>query len=129
MLKSNVGYSINQDNYLAGEETAKKTLENMSNSKLGFLFTSVKNDIKEVLKGVRKVTDTPIIGCTSSGAIMVPDGIISSDNGFVGMMMLCDEDMTIGIACHEAGRDARAIGRKVDGCIEPYARRRPDMGS
>ena len=113
MLKSNVGYSINQDNYLAGEETAKKTLENMSNSKLGFLFTSVKNDIKEVLKGVRKVTDTPIIGCTSSGAIMVPDGIISSDNGFVGMMMLCDEDMTIGIACHEAGRDARAIGRKV----------------
>lgn len=113
MLKSNVGYSINQDNYFAGEETAKKTLENMSNSKLGFLFTSVKNDIKEVLKGVRKVTDTPIIGCTSSGAIMVPDGIISSDNGFVGMMMLCDEDMTIGVACHEAGRDARAIGRKV----------------
>ena len=113
MLKSNVGYSINPDNYIAGEETATNALKNMSNSKLGFLFTSVKNDIKEVLKGVKKVTDTPIIGCTSSGAIMVPDGIISSDNGFAGMMMLCDEDMTIGIACHEAGRDARAIGRKV----------------
>lgn len=113
MLKSNVGYSIHPDSYSAGEETAKKTLENSSNAKLGLLFTSVKNDIKEVIKGIRNVTDTPIIGCTSSGAIMVPDGIISSDNGFTGMMSLDDENMTIGVACHEAGKDARAIGRKV----------------
>lgn len=113
MLKSNVGYSINSDSYTAGAETAKKAQENLPNSKLGFLFTSVKNDIKEVLKGVRNVTNIPVIGCTSSGAIMVPDGIISSDNGYAGMMMLDDENLTVGVACHEAGRNARAIGRKV----------------
>lgn len=27
--------------------------------------------------------------------------------------MLDDKDMTVGVACHEAGKDARAIGRKV----------------
>lgn len=113
MLKSKVGYSMDVDSFKTGEETAIKASENMSNAKLGFLYTSVKNDIKAVVKGVKSITDVPIIGCTSSGAIMVPDGIVSSDNGFAGMMVLDDSDMTIGVACHEAGRDARAIGRKV----------------
>lgn len=113
MLKSTIGYSTNQDSYTSGEETAKQAMNDLTNSKLGFLYTSVKNDIKEVIKGVRKVTSTPIIGCTSSEAIMVPDGIITSENGFSGMLMLDDENLKVGIACHEAGRDARSIGRKV----------------
>lgn len=113
MLKSKVGYSIDANSFRAGEETALKASGELTNTKLGFLYTSVNNDIKEVVKGVKSITDAPIIGCTSSGAIMVPDGIITSENGFAGMMMLDDSDMTVGIACHEAGRDARAIGRKV----------------
>lgn len=113
MLKSNVGYSTNPDSFTAGIETAELTSKDLKNIKLGLLFTSVKNDIKEVLKGVRKVTDTPIIGCTSSGAIMVKEGIIQSKDGFSGMMMFDDENMRVGIASHEAGKDARAIGRKV----------------
>lgn len=113
MLKSNVGYSTETESYLAGQETATKAQENLVNPKLGFLFTSVKNDLKEVIKGVQSTTKAPIIGCTSSGAIIVPDGIITSDNGFAGMLMLDDENLNIGLACHEAGKDARAIGRKV----------------
>ncbi len=113
MLKSAIGYSTNQDSYTSGKETARKAMNDLTNSKLGFLYTSVKNDIKEVIKGVRKVTNTPIIGCTSSEAIMVPDGIITSENGFSGMLMLDDDNLKVGIACHEAGRDARSIGRKV----------------
>lgn len=113
MLKSTIGYSTNQDSYTSGKETARKAMNDLTNSKLGFLYTSVKNDIKEVIKGVRKVTNTPIIGCTSSEAIMVPDGIITSENGFSGMLMLDDDNLKVGIACHEAGRDARSIGRKV----------------
>ena len=113
MLKSNVGYSINPDSYIAGQETAATATENLSSAKLGFLFASVKNDIKEVIKGIKSITNTPIIGCTSNGAIMVPDGIITSDNGFSGMLMLDDENLKVGVACHEAGKDARAIGRKV----------------
>lgn len=113
MLKSNVGYSTETESYLAGQETATKAQENLVNPKLGFLFTSVKNDLKEVIKGVQSTTKAPIIGCTSSGAIIVPNGIITSDNGFAGMLMLDDENLNIGLACHEAGKDARAIGRKV----------------
>lgn len=113
MLKSNVGYSTETESYLAGQETATKAQENLVNPKLGFLFTSVKNDLKEVIKGVQSTTKAPIIGCTSSGAIIVPDGIITSDNGFAGMLMLDDENLNIGLAWHEAGKDARAIGRKV----------------
>lgn len=113
MLKANVGYSIHADSYQSGEESIKKAHENLENIKINFLFTSVKNDIKELIKGIRKHTDTPIIGCTSSEAIIVPDGIISSENGYSGILSLDDENMTIGVACHEAGKDARTIGRKV----------------
>ncbi len=113
MLKSNVGYSVDQDSYITGQETATNSLQKLTNPKLGFLFTSVKNDIKEVIKGIKNITKTPIIGCTSSGAIIVPEKVVTSENGFAGMLMLDDENLTVGLACHEAGKDARAIGRKV----------------
>lgn len=113
MLKAKVGHSVDVDNFTAGAQTAAVATEGMEYAKLGFLYTSVKNDIKEVIKGVRSVTDAPIIGCTSSGCIMTPAGVIGSDNGFAGMMAFDDPDMVVGVACHEAGKDPRAIGRKV----------------
>lgn len=113
MLKAKVGQSIDIDNFTAGAQTAAVATEGMEYAKLGFLYTSVKNDVKEVIKGVRSVTDAPLIGCTSSGCIMTPDGVIESENGFAGMMAFDDPDMIVGVACHEAGKDPRAIGRKV----------------
>lgn len=113
MLKSKIGYSINENSFAVGQETAMKACVDLPDTKLGFLFTSEKNDIKQVVQGIKNVTDTPIIGCTSSGAIIVPDGIITSENGYAGMLMISEKDMKVGVACHEAGRDARAIGRKV----------------
>ncbi len=113
MLKSKVGYSIDEDNFTIGVKTATTATEGMEYAKLGFLYTSANNDIKEIIKGVRSVTDIPLIGCTSSGAIITPDGIITSENGFAGMMSFDDPDMVVGVACHESGKDARAIGRKV----------------
>ncbi len=113
MLKAKVSYSTNEDNYIAGIETAEGIVKELSKSKIGFLYTSEKNNIKEVIKGIREVSDIPLIGCTSSGGIIVEDGIINSNNGFAGMMAFEDKNMTIGVACHEAGNDARAIGRRV----------------
>ena len=113
MLRSKVGYSINSDSFETGIETAKKSTKDLSNAKVGFLYTSEKNDIKSLIKGVRTVTDIPIIGCTSSGGIIVEDGIIASETGYAGMMTFDDKNMAIGVACHEAGKDPRAIGRKV----------------
>ena len=113
MLKSGVGYSINEDNLVMGMETAKSALKEISNAKIDFLYTSEKNNIKEIIQGIRKVTNMPIIGSTSNEAIIVEDGIITSENGFAGMMAMEDKNLTIGVAAHEAGKDSRAIGRRV----------------
>lgn len=113
MLKSKVGHSINPDSFVMGLEAAKEATKNLTNVKLNFLFTSVKSDLKKVVKGVESATTAPIIGCTSSEGIIVPDGYINSENGYAGILSLNDSDMVVGVACHEAGRNPRAIGRKV----------------
>ncbi len=113
MLKSRVGYSILEDAYEMGLATAKESAKQMNHLKLNLLYTSCKTDIKRVMKGIREVTTSPIIGCTSSGGVITPDGYITGENGFAGMMSIDDEDLIVGVACKEAGRDPRAIGRKV----------------
>lgn len=113
MLKSCTGYSTATDNITLGIETAKNALKDLSNSKIGFLYTSEKNNIKELMKGIRSVTNMPIIGSTSSNAIITNEGIITSETGFAGMLALEDKNMTVGLACHEAGKDPRTIGRRV----------------
>lgn len=112
MLRSKVGYSMAEDNYRSGVETAKTSLIGNS-SKIGFLYTSSASNTKEIIKGVRSITDIPLIGCTSSGALIVPEGIVASDHGFSGMISMADTDLKVGVACHEAGKNARLIGRKV----------------
>lgn len=113
MLKTKVGYSTEKESFASGVETARQASQGMK-PKLAMLYTSVMNDPKEVVKGARSVLkNVPIIGCTSSGMIMTNDGIIKSDNGFSGMMTFDDKIMKVGVACHEAGEDAREIGRKV----------------
>ena len=113
MLKSKVGHSINPDSYMMGVEAANKATKDLSNIKLNFLYSSVKCDLKNVIKGVQSISDAPIIGCTSSEGIIVPEGYITSLDGYAGMLSLNDPNMVVGVACHESGRDARAIGRKV----------------
>lgn len=113
MLQSKVGYSINPDNYKMGIETAEESTKELNDIKINFLYCSEKNEITKIIEGIRTITSTPIIGCTSMEGIIVPDGYITSENGFAGMLSLDDANMKIGLACHEAGRDARAIGRKV----------------
>lgn len=112
MLRSKVGYSMAEDNYRSGIETAKTSLIGNS-SKIGFLYTSSASNTKEIIKGVRSITDIPLIGCTSSGALIVPEGIVASNHGFSGMMSMADIDLKVGVASHEAGKNARLIGRKV----------------
>lgn len=114
MLKSKVGYSTLENAKEAGIELAKMTTEGLQNKKLGMLYTSVDYNQEEVIDGVKEVVgDMPIVGCTSSGAIIVPDGVITSEHGFAGMLVLDDEDLCVGVASKEAGEDARQTGREV----------------
>lgn len=114
-MKSNVGYSTLESAFEAGKETAEKAKHGLKGSKVGMLFTSVDYNQTEVMKGVKSVVgDTPIVGCTSSGAIIVPDGVITSDHGFAGMLLLDDENMVVGTAGSPLKNgDARETGRMV----------------
>lgn len=114
MLKTKIGYSVDKDSFTSGKETATKAMEGYTNPKAAFLYGSCKYDSKELLKGVKSVTGMlPIIGCTSSGGIIVPDGIITSENGFSGMMLLDDEDIKIVTAGMERGENPRETGKNI----------------
>ena len=114
MLKSNVSWSTEADNYRAGQEAAAKAVVDLIQTKVAFLFTSSENDVEKVLEGAKVELGTaPIIGCTSSGGIIVPDGYISSENGFAGILALGDEDLTVGVAGSAKEECARKTGRKI----------------
>ena len=114
MLKSNVAWSTHKDSYTQGKETAEKAVVDLMQTKVAFLYTSVDCDVCKVLEGAKSQLGTaPIIGCTSSAGIIVPDGFISSENGFTGILALGDPDMEVGVASSERGKDPRETGRKV----------------
>lgn len=114
MLKSNVGWSTEANDYEAGRASAKKAVVDLMETKVAFLYTSSDNKVEEVLKGAKSELGTaPIIGCTSSGGIIVPDGYITSDHGFSGILALGDPDLKVGVAASERGNDPRETGRKV----------------
>ena len=113
-MKAMVGSSILANSYEAGVETAKNAMKGLKKPKVGLLFTSIKYDQNDVIKGVKSVNkDIKVIGCTSSGAIMTPEGIISSDNGFAGMMLSEDNELNVGVAGSPRGNDPRETGRKI----------------
>ncbi len=113
-MKAMVGSSILENSFEAGVETAKNATKGLKQPKVGLLFTSVKYDQNEVLRGIKSVnSDMRVLGVTSSGAIMTPDGIISGDNGFAGMMVLDDNELNVGVASSERGSDPRETGRKI----------------
>ena len=113
-MKSMVGSSVLANSFEAGVETCKNAMKGIKKPKLGLLFTSIKYDQAEVIKGIKSVNnEVKVIGCTSSGAIMTPEGIISSDNGFAGMMLLEDNELLVGIAASERGSDPRETGKKL----------------
>ena len=89
-------------------------MKGIKKPKLGLLFTSIKYDQNEVIKGIKSVyNDIIVVGCTSSGAIMTPEGIISSDNGFAGMMLFEDNELMVGVAGSPRGNDPRETGKKI----------------
>ena len=114
MLKSNVAWSTNENSYEQGKETAAKAVVDLVETKVAFLYTSVDSDVKEVLEGAKSELGTaPIIGCTSSAGIITPDGFITGEKGFTGILALGDPDMKVGVAGSERGKDPRETGRKL----------------
>ena len=113
-MKAMVGSSILADSFEAGVETARNSMKGIKKPKLGLLFTSIKYNQDEVIKGIKSVNnEIKVLGCTSSGAIMTPEGIIASPDGFAGMLVLEDNELNVGVAASPRGNDPRETGRKL----------------
>ena len=114
MLKANIGWSTDADSLVAGRTSAAKAVVDLVQTKVAFLYTSCDNDVEKVLKGAKEELGTaPIIGCTSNGGLLVPDGYITSEHGFAGMLAIGDPDTAVGVAGEKKLFTARETGRKV----------------
>ncbi|MDR0485509.1 MAG: FIST C-terminal domain-containing protein [Elusimicrobiota bacterium] len=111
-MKSKVGYSVLEDSFSCGQEAAKNAAKELS-PKLCMLFSSVVLNQGELIKGVKSsVGNIPIVGCTSSGAIIVPDGYIDNAKGYAGILAF-DGDIKVGVAGREKGANAREVGAQI----------------
>lgn len=111
-MKTKIGYSTNKSSFDAGIETS--TMANIKESKLGLLFTSVDQDSDQIIKAIKSLTNTPILGCTSSTAISTHAGYMNDEGRYTAMITFSG-DITVGVAGKEKKEvdDARALGREI----------------
>lgn len=82
-------------------------------AKVAFAYASCDYDLDEMLRGIKSAAPgVPVIGNTSFTGVITPKGFVGGE-GFVGMMAIDDEDMTVGVAAVKKGSDARADGAAV----------------
>jgi len=112
MLKANTGSSTNVLPYHAGKEAAAQAKQGLQDVKLAFVYASVAYDLDQMLKGVaEELPGVPVIGNTSFTGVITPQGFISGETGFVGILALADDALTVGVAIQAKKGDARATGR------------------
>lgn len=113
-MRTMVGSSILKDSFAAGEEVARNSVKGLKTPKLGLLFSSIRHNQEDLVNGIKSICpEIKVIGCTSSGGVMTPDGIIASEEGFAGMMVLEDNELQLGVASSPRGIDPRTTGIKI----------------
>ena len=113
-MRTMVGSSILENSFDAGVDVAKNSTKGLKTPTLGFLFVSELYNPEEVIKGIKSVNPAlKVVGCTSSEAVMTPDGIITGPNGFAAMMVLDDNELSVGVAASPRGNNPRLTGRKL----------------
>ena len=113
-MKALTGFSTNKNGYLAGLEAGRMAGKN-ANAKLVFAYMSCDYKIKDVVRGLKEIYDCPVIGNTSFTGIIMPEGYIGGDKPFVGIMVLCDPNMVVGVgfADRKAYQSARDAGESA----------------
>lgn len=114
MFKANVGSSVAPNAKAAGKEAASAAKAGLDNVKMAFVYSSCVYDTEEMLSGAaEELPDVPLIGNTSCSGIITPEGFISSDDGFVGIMAFSDPNMAVGIASRQKDTCAEEDGKAV----------------
>lgn len=106
-MKALTGFSTEKNGYKAGLEAAKAAGK-CTSAKLVFAYMSCDYKIKDVIKGIKEVYDCPVIGNTSFTGVIMPEGYIGGDKPFVGIMVLCDPNMIVGVGFAERSKFASA---------------------
>jgi hypothetical protein len=112
-MKGNTGSSVAADPKAAGKEAAEKAKAGLSDIKVAFAYSSVAYDQGEVLKGVTEgLPGVPVLGNTSFTGVITPEGFITGEKGFVGILAL-GGDLTVGVAGKQKGDCAKSAGREA----------------
>ncbi len=114
MLKSNTGSSTIADARQAGREAAAQSKKGLSKAKLAFAYASADYNLESMLAGIaEELPGVPVIGNTSFTGVITPAGYITGDKGFLGILALDDDALSVGVAAGERGSDPRATGRQI----------------
>lgn len=115
MFYANAGSSTNPDASRAGAEAAASAKQNLNDVKIAFLYSGVQYDQKELIKAASaELQGVPVIGNTVFTGVITPDGFVSSEDGFVGILCLGGDDLDVGVSgSPKGGKDAREVGRAV----------------
>ncbi|MDR0622366.1 MAG: FIST C-terminal domain-containing protein [Deltaproteobacteria bacterium] len=115
MLKANTGSSTNADPAVAGKEAASKAKAGLSDPKVAFVYSGVQYDQAKLLGAISaELPGVPLIGNTAFTGVITPEGFVTGENGFVGILALSDPGLVIGRAgSAKVDGDARSTGRKV----------------
>jgi len=114
MLKANTGSSTNKCAQTAGKEAAAKAKIGLNNIKMAFAYASCDYDLDEMLKGIaEELPDVSIIGNTSFTGVILPEGFVTGEAGFLGMMALEDDELEVGIAAVQKEDCSISAGKKA----------------
>ena len=116
-MKALTGFSKNKNAYQAGLEAAKMAGKN-KDAKLVFAYMSCDYKIKDVIKGIKEVYSCPVIGNTSFTGVIMPEGYVGGNEPFVGIMVLSDPSMVVGVGfadrkTYQSARDAGEAATKT----------------
>jgi hypothetical protein len=113
-MKGNTGSSVAADPKAAGKEAVEKAKNGLADIKVAFAYSSVAYDQGEMLKGIAEgLPGVPVLGNTSFTGVITPEGFITGEKGFVGIMALGGNDLTVGVAGKPKSGDAKATGREA----------------
>ncbi|MDR2757758.1 MAG: FIST C-terminal domain-containing protein [Spirochaetaceae bacterium] len=98
-MKGNTGSSIAVDPKAAGKEAAGKVKAGLTDIKIAFAYASVAYDLGQMLAGIsEELPGVPVLGNTSFTGVITPEGFISGEKGFVGILALGGKDISVGVA-------------------------------
>ncbi len=102
MLKANTGSSTCKDPKAAGKEAASKARSGLAPVTLAYVYASSDYELDALLEGIaEELPGVPVIGNTSFSGVITPEGYITGEDGFVGIMAVSDPDMPVGVASVE----------------------------